>query len=39
MDKNGVYEFLNLRDIRYEVTEHKTVFNMAERRPDPERRS
>jgi len=30
MNKADVYEFLNNENIRYEVTEHEAVYNMAE---------
>ncbi len=30
MNKQDVYAFLNSKGIRFEVTEHKAVFNMAE---------
>ena len=30
MDKEEIYRYLNSRGIRYEVTEHKAVYNMAE---------
>lgn len=30
MDKKGIYGFLDKKNISYEVTEHKAVYNMAE---------
>ncbi len=30
MDKQAIYDYLNRRNISYEVTEHKAVYNMAE---------
>ena len=30
MNKQEIYEYLNDRQIRYEITEHKAVYNMAE---------
>lgn len=30
MDKQAVYEYLNSRNIRYEVTEHEAVYSMDE---------
>ena len=30
MDKQEVYEYLDSRDVEYELSEHKAVYNMAE---------
>ena len=30
MDKQDIYSYLNSKNIWYEITEHKAVFNMAE---------
>lgn len=30
MNKQGVYDFIKKRNIWYEITEHKAIFNMAE---------
>ena len=30
MNKQEIYDFLNAKNIKYEITEHKAVYNMEE---------